>query len=98
MVDTTAFHITDEELAERISESAAEGKAMRVEAGGRTFVLTVERERETSGPQTTSSYDPEKVGEVLDKYVGAWAHLDVDQMIEDLYRAREEGSRPANRP
>ena len=98
MVDATAFRITDEELAERISDSAAEGKSIRVEAGGMTFVLTVEREDAVSRERTKSSYDPEKVAEVLDKYVGAWAHLDVDRMIEELYRAREEGSRPANRP
>lgn len=45
-----------------------------------------------------AGYDPKKVREALKKTVGTWADLDADKMIEDIYNAREEGSRPANRP
>jgi hypothetical protein len=30
--------------------------------------------------------------------LGGWADLDVDAMIAQIYRWREEGSRPADRP
>jgi hypothetical protein len=30
--------------------------------------------------------------------LGGWADLDVDAMIAQLYRSREQGSRPADRP
>ncbi len=30
--------------------------------------------------------------------IGSWSDLDPDALIADVYRAREEGSRPATRP
>lgn len=33
-----------------------------------------------------------------EKTLGAWSDVDVDETIERIYRAREEGSRPASRP
>lgn len=38
-----------------------------------------------------AGYDPKKVCEVLEKTAGVWADLDIETMIADLYRAREEG-------
>jgi hypothetical protein len=43
-------------------------------------------------------YDPEKVKKALATYAGGWADLAVDPMIDEIYAARERGSRPANRP
>jgi hypothetical protein len=43
-------------------------------------------------------YDPEKVKKALATYAGSWADLAVDPMIDEIYAARERGSRPANRP
>jgi hypothetical protein len=37
--------------------------------------------------------DAEEVRRILDETVGSWADLDVDKMIEDIYRWRREGSR-----
>jgi hypothetical protein len=48
--------------------------------------------------------DDECIGEDEDedakfaKFVGAWRDVDADEMIEMLRRAREEGSRPMDRP
>lgn len=42
--------------------------------------------------------DPEHVRMVLAETAGSWADLDVDQIIEDIYRGRIEGSRPLDRP
>ena len=98
MAETPAIHVADEELAERIAESAAEGKPLRVEAGGKRYVLVVCRESEETSIGRTTGYDPEKVAEMLDKSAGAWVDLDVDRMICNLYKARDEGSRPIDRP
>jgi excisionase family DNA binding protein len=42
-------------------------------------------------------YDPEAVLKALDETAGAWADLDVERVIADLYRARRKGTRPAGR-
>lgn len=43
-------------------------------------------------------YDPAKVKQAITTHAGSWADLDVDGMIKEIYAAREQGSRPANRP
>ena len=30
--------------------------------------------------------------------LGSWSDIDAEKMIEDIYRARQEGSRPITRP
>ncbi len=43
-------------------------------------------------------YDPEKAKRTIAEMAGSWADIDTDRMIQELYRAREEGSRPETRP
>jgi uncharacterized protein YpuA (DUF1002 family) len=47
-----------------------------------------------------SRIDPAKLRASLKAAQDMWADsgLDADEVIADIYRAREEGSRPANRP
>lgn len=42
--------------------------------------------------------DPEAIQKVLDETIGSWADIDTDALIADIYRWREEGSRPIDRP
>jgi hypothetical protein len=42
--------------------------------------------------------DPEGVRRMLAATAGSWADLDVDEMIREIYEAREAGSRPLDRP
>ncbi len=42
--------------------------------------------------------DPEYVRATLAATLGSWADLDVDEMIREIYEAREAGSRPFDRP
>lgn len=44
------------------------------------------------------NYDPEAVLAAIEATAGSWSDIDADQFIADLYAAREEGSRPMNRP
>lgn len=46
-------------------------------------------------PQVT---DPVEAQRIWDEVVGSWADLDTDQMIADIRRWREEGSRPWDQP
>jgi hypothetical protein len=41
-----------------------------------------------------ANYDAEKVQAMLDA-IGSWSDLDADALVQDVYRWRREGSRPA---
>lgn len=45
-----------------------------------------------------AGYDPAKVRKAIAKTAGSWADLDADALIAQVYRAREDGSRAAERP
>jgi hypothetical protein len=45
-----------------------------------------------------AKYDPEKVREGLRKFAGAITEEEADRIKEMIYRGREEGTRPINRP
>jgi hypothetical protein len=42
--------------------------------------------------------DPEKLRVAFERLGKAMGDVDPDELIADIYRAREEGSRPTNRP
>ncbi len=65
--------------------------SLRLEKGGVVYRLT----REDS---LWADYDPASVQAAVQATAGSWADLDTDTLIANLYRAREEGSRPADRP
>ena len=74
---------------------ATEGTTVRVTRDGKVYRLVAEEEAERV---PSAAYDPAKVRAALRKTAGSWSDLDGDQMIADIYRWREEGSRPADRP
>ena len=45
-----------------------------------------------------ANYDPEKVREGLKKVAGLLSPEEADRIIENIYRGREEGTRPIDRP
>ena len=45
-----------------------------------------------------ANYDPEKVREGLKKVAGLLSPEEGDRIIEAIYRGREEGARPIDRP
>ncbi|MCL5962019.1 MAG: hypothetical protein M1358_22350 [Chloroflexi bacterium] len=63
-----------------------------LEKAGALFRLSAEREDIWAG------YDPEKVRQAIDEAAGAWADLDADALIAEVYHRREQGSRPPTRP
>lgn len=81
------------ELAKLLTE--AEGMPILLEKDGDLFRL----ERMENEPKDIfAGYDPNKVKEAVTATAGSWTDLDTDKLIADIYRAREEGSRPATRP
>lgn len=45
-----------------------------------------------------ANYDPEAVRKAVRAIAGRWSEVDAERMKEAIYRSREEGTRPANRP
>lgn len=81
------------ELA-RLLETAGTGPLL-LEKNGEIYRLDrVEVEPE----YIWEGYSPERVRRAIDATAGSWADLDTDALIADLYRAREEGTRPGSRP
>jgi hypothetical protein len=84
------IHIADDSELARLLEHV-DSTALRLETNG--VVYRVVRE-----DNAWAGYDPAKVRTATRATAGSWADLDTDALIADLYRAREEGSRPADRP
>jgi uncharacterized protein YggE len=76
-------------LAELLDD--AELEPITLERGGVRFRLS----RDES---IAYEPDPEAVRAALAASVGSWADLDVDEIIREIYEAREAGSRPIHRP
>jgi len=45
-----------------------------------------------------AGYDSKAVEAALRETIGSWADVDTDSLVAEIYRAREEGSRPPSRP
>jgi hypothetical protein len=77
-------------LAELLDD--AELEPITLERSGVRFRLSRDDENIAYEP------DPEAVRAMLAAVAGSWADVDVDEMIRDIYEARETGSRPLDRP
>lgn len=76
----------------RILDDAAD-KPVLLERHGIVFRIT----RQDAENDICYEPDAERVHEALDAAAGSWADLDVDQVIEHIYAAREAGSRTVDR-
>lgn len=81
------------ELA-RLLEEARRGPVLLEENGSLYRLDRVEQESE----DIWAGYDPERVRVAIDTYGGSWKDLDAEALKASIYRAREEGSRPPDRP
>lgn len=45
-----------------------------------------------------ANYDPERARVAIRRAAGAWSDVDTEAIKDSIYRAREEGSRPPDRP
>lgn len=86
----------------RLSAYRLGAKNIRIKKADLESVIRPARAKEVDTAKVRediwAGYDPGKVKKALAKAAGTWADLDTDALIADLYRAREEGSRPDSRP
>lgn len=78
------------ELA-RLLDEAADGPLL-LERDGMRYRLDREEEDIWAG------YDPEAARAGIHAAAGSWSDIDTEELKAALYRAREEGSRPSDRP
>jgi hypothetical protein len=78
---------------DRVLEAADAGPVVLDRGGVRYRVV-----RETGPATDDSDDDPKDFRKALEETAGSWADLDTDKIIEDIYRWREEGLRPPDRP
>lgn len=80
----------DSELGRALDE--ASGEPVVLVRGGIRFRVT----REVDDPWAT--YDPERVRSELRKVAGILSPGEAERIIAAIYRGREEGTRPLERP
>ena len=76
---------------DRLLDEAA-GGPVRLVRNGERFRLVREDD------DIWTSYDPERAIAGRRAAAGSWSKADADRLKEYIYRAREEGTRPPDRP
>jgi hypothetical protein len=84
-------HINDNDELARLLEEA-DGHPVLLEKGGVTYRLSREDDA------VTRAYDPVAVRDAVRAASGTLTSEEGEELKAYLYRARQEGSRPANRP
>src|SRR6266851_8738994 len=81
-----------------LNELTRKNEGIFVEKDGRLYRLEPVEINAAEPEDIWANYDPEKVRAGLKAAAGALDGMDPDEVIADIYKAREEGSRPADRP
>ena len=80
----------DSELARALDEAAA--TPVVLECNGARFRVSPEAD------DSWANYDPAKLRAGLRRFAGLISREEAEQLKADIYRAREEGTRPLDRP
>ena len=99
------------EVAHLIRTAARAGGTVVVELDGAEYAVRVEataappvrltrrlRASEEEREAIWKDYDPARVLAALDETIGSWADIDTDELVANIYRWRDEGSRPSGQP
>lgn len=92
--------MADEPITIQISPDSELGRALDSDGGtsvilernGTRFRVTRDQD------ETRASYDPERFRAALRKIAGLITPEEAERMKETIYRGREEGTRPLDRP
>ncbi len=87
----------DSELAHALEE-ANWASLVLIKDGMRYRLLPEGPTSEATDANPSATYDPARAHAGIEAAAGSWSDLDTEQMILDIYRWREEGSRPPDRP
>ncbi len=85
------IRITEETDLPKLLDDATEGPVI-LERDGERFRLSREED------DLWADYDPERVREGLRQFAGMITPEDAERMKEAMYKGREEGARPIDRP
>jgi hypothetical protein len=85
--------VTQESTVEELLADADESPLI-LDKNGVRYHLS----REDPKTDIWADYDPERARQVLDDVAGIFRDVDVDRWIDEIYEAREQGTRPIDRP
>jgi hypothetical protein len=108
--ETTRFHLgAESELAKLIKRAKESGTPLVIDTGEDEYAVLVRQPVPRSASPLPgasdeekralwANYDPAAALAAFHRGAGSWSDVDTDELISNLSRWREEGSRPANRP
>jgi len=82
----------DSELGKALEAARRTGDPVELEVGGTHYGVAP---RDPNADDPWAGYDPASIRAALRKVAGSWADLDAERLIAEVYRGRDEGSRPA---
>lgn len=89
----------DPELAARLLEAAERGEPLAVKIDDHDYKLSITPSDHSTSPQDLwECYDPEKLRAAVANAAGIFTKEEAEELIQRVYQAREEGSRPITRP
>lgn len=92
---TKTVHVEPGGEVDRLLDEAAEGPIVLERDGVRYRLGRLEDETDEN---VWDAYDPEKARAGMRAAAGSWSDIDAEAFIRSIYRAREAGSRPPDRP
>lgn len=77
----------------KLSAYRVGGRSIRIKNKDLESLVSPAYEEEGKRVELSEGYNPEAARKALYQTAGTWADLDIDAIIEDIYRAREEDVR-----
>ena len=99
----------ESDLAKAMKAARSGGRRVVIDTGEDEYAVSVEEARpplrlshrarasEDEKRALWAGYDPERARAALAKAAGSWSDIDTDELVDSIYRRREEGSRPPGR-
>lgn len=95
--DTEVIHVDPGSEIDKLLDEVDHESVVLVRRGIH-YRLTRESLEAADPDDIWAGYDPERALAGIRAAAGAWSDIDTEEMKEYIYRAREEGSRPPDRP
>ena len=95
---TITIHVEpDSELGRALAE--ADEREIVLERNGKRYRVEPAPRLDIADPTDIwAGYDPERLRETIERFAGTLSDQEAEEIKELIYRAREEGTRPPDRP
>lgn len=97
-MDTKKLREFDPEFAEKLKRAVETGEPVTVTIDERVVTLTIAPEPRDETDGLWGDYDPERVRVALENLKPIFTDEEADELIDQIYKSREAGTRPINRP